>query len=252
MAKEQIRYGRCTNPECVSYGMSIPMSENGLCPDCGRPLEESDSDDLGIEGSTGMTSQQKQKIFVFVILLALVGIGVGIFFGVRAIRHKKVEMAEVERLEALAKARQDSIDSAKEAEAARLDSIAKAEAAVRLAEEQAAEAARLEAEAAAAAEAARLAEEEAAKAKKASATPSRAESGRLSYGKWSGSWKSGKPNGTGTMRYTEEHLIDSRDPQKRVAKAGDYIIGEFANGRLVQGVWYDSANNVKGSIIIGM
>ena len=246
MAKEQIRYGRCTNPECVSYGMSIPMSENGLCPDCGRPLEESDSDDLGIEGSTGMTSQQKQKIFVFVILLALVGIGVGIFFGVRAIRHKKVEMAEVERLEALAKARQDSIDSAAAAEAARLAAEQQA------AELAAAEAARLEAEAAAAAEAARLAEEEAAKAKKASATPSRAESGRLSYGKWSGSWKSGKPNGTGTMRYTEEHLIDSRDPQKRVAKAGDYIIGEYANGRLVQGVWYDSSNNVKGSIIIGM
>lgn len=246
MAKEQIRYGRCTNPECVSYGMSIPMSENGLCPDCGRPLEESDSDDLGIEGSTGMTSQQKQKIFVFVILLALVGIGVGIFFGVRAIRHKAVGKAEVERLEALAKARQDSIDSAAAAEAARLAAEQQA------AELAAAEAARLEAEAAAAAEAARLAEEEVAKAKKAPAFSSRAESGRLSYGKWSGSWKSGKPNGTGTMRYTEEHLIDSRDPQKRVAQAGDYIIGEFANGRLVQGVWYDSSNNVKGSIIIGM
>ena len=54
------------------------------------------------------------------------------------------------------------------------------------------------------------------------------------------------------MRYTKEYLIDSRDPQKRVAKAGDYIIGEYANGRLVQGVWYDSSNNVKGSIIIGM
>jgi hypothetical protein len=24
------------------------------------------------------------------------------------------------------------------------------------------------------------------------------------------------------------------------------------DGKLVQGVWYDSANNVKGSIIIGM
>ena len=94
---------------------------------------------------------------MFVILLALVGIGVGIFFGVRAIRHKAADMAEVERLEALAKARQDSIDSAKEAEAARLAAEQQA------AELAAAEAARLEAEAAAAAEAARLAEEEAAK-----------------------------------------------------------------------------------------
>ena len=54
------------------------------------------------------------------------------------------------------------------------------------------------------------------------------------------------------MRYTKSHLIDSRDPQHRTAEKGDYIIGEFVDGKLVQGVWYDSANNVKGSIIIGM
>ena len=137
-------------------------------------------------------------------------------------------------------------------EQARLDSIAKVKAdslaAVKLAEEQAAEAARLEAEAAAAAEAARLAEEQAKQEKKQPAT----KDGTIDYGKWSGAWKNGKPHGTGTMRYTKEHLIDSRDPQKRTAVKGDYIIGEFANGKLVQGVWYDSANNVKGSIIIGM
>lgn len=113
--------------------------------------------------------------------------------------------------------------------------------------EQTAEAARLEAEAAAAAESARQAEEQAKQAKKQSTA-----TGSIDYGKWSGAWKNGKPHGTGTMRYTKEHLIDSRDPQKRTAVKGDYIIGEFANGKLVQGVWYDSANNVKGSIIIGM
>lgn len=200
-----------------------------ICPYCGQIMDVDES------SSKAMDPMMRKRILVgLAALIVIAGIACGIIFGVKSIRNK----AEQRRIAAI--------------EQARLDSIAKAEAAVRLAEEQAAEAARLEAEAAAAAEAARLAEEEAAKAKKASATPSRAESGRLSYGKWSGSWKGGKPNGTGTMRYTEEHLIDSRDPQKRVAKAGDYIIGEFANGRLVQGVWYDSANNVKGSIIIGM
>lgn len=79
-----------------------------------------------------------------------------------------------------------------------------------------------------------------------------APTGSINYGKWSGSWKNGKPHGTGTMTYTKEHLVDKRDPQKRTASKGDYIIGEFANGKLVQGVWYDSNNNVKGSIIIGM
>jgi hypothetical protein len=76
--------------------------------------------------------------------------------------------------------------------------------------------------------------------------------GSINYGKWSGEWKNGKPHGSGTMIYTQQHLIDSRDPQNRTAEKGDYIIGDFNNGKLVQGVWYDSANNVKGSIIIGM
>ena len=246
----------CMNVKCnKGYGASITIEKEDpmyfkdgsyVCPHCGQVIEVDE------KPSRAMDPMMRKRILVgLAALIVIAGIICGIIFGVKSIRNK----AEQRRIAAI--------------EQARLDSIAKAEVAVRLAEEQAAEAARmaaeqqaaelaaaeaarLEAEAAAAAEAARLAEEEAAKAKKASATPSRAESGRLSYGKWSGSWKSGKPNGTGTMRYTEEHLIDTRDPQKRVAKAGDYIIGEFANGRLVQGVWYDSANNVKGSIIIGM
>lgn len=228
----------CTNVKCYDYGVPIKIEKEDpmyfkdgsyICPKCGQVIEVDE------KPSRAMDPMMRKRILVgLAALIVIAGIACGIIFGVKSIRNK----AEQRRIAAI--------------EQARLDSIAKAEAAVRLAEEQAAEAARLEAEAAAAAEAARLAEEEASKAKKASATPSRAESGRLSYGKWSGSWKGGKPNGTGTMCYTEEHLIDSRDPQKRVAKAGDYIIGEFANGRLVQGVWYDSANNVKGSIIIGM
>ena len=69
---------------------------------------------------------------------------------------------------------------------------------------------------------------------------------------WSGELKNGKAHGTGTYTYKVETLIDKRDPQKRVAKAGDYIIGEYNNGKLVQGRWYDKNNNIKGSIIIGM
>lgn len=68
---------------------------------------------------------------------------------------------------------------------------------------------------------------------------------------WTGAWKNGKAHGTGTYTYKVETLIDSRDPQKRVAQVGDYIIGEYYDGRLVQGRWYDKNNNIKGSIIIG-
>lgn len=186
-----------------------------VCPHCGQVIEVDE------KPSRAMDPMMRKRILVgLVALIVIAGIACGIIFGVKSIRNK----AEQRRIAAI--------------EQARLDSIAKAEAdalaAVRLAEEQAAEAAR-------------LAEEQAKQNKKPVASAK-----SLDYGKWSGAWKNGKPNGTGTMRYTKEYLIDSRDPQKRVAKAGDYIIGEYANGRLVQGVWYDSSNNVKGSIIIGM
>lgn len=74
----------------------------------------------------------------------------------------------------------------------------------------------------------------------------------LGYAKFTGAVSGGKPNGQGTMRFTSSHVIDSRDPKGRVADAGDYVIGEWVNGKLVQGRWYGSDNNVKGSIIIGI
>lgn len=74
----------------------------------------------------------------------------------------------------------------------------------------------------------------------------------LGYATWKGALKNGLPNDeNGTMTYKENHRIDSRDPQARVAEPGDYIIGEYADGKLVQGIWYDKNNTVKGSIIIG-
>ena len=36
-----------------------------------------------------------------------------------------------------------------------------------------------------------------------------------------------------------------------MAEVGDYIIGEWDNGHLIQGKWYDAKGNAKGSIVIG-
>lgn len=227
--------GGCTSATTKKVFIFNDDEPHIQCPDCQEEtLKEIKEEEH--QGDKHHVSNKKTRnlvILISIVLLIIAGIACGIIFGVKSSRNK----AEQRRLAAI--------------EQARLDSIAKVEAdslaAVKLAEEQAAEAARLEAEAAAAAEAARLAEEQAKNEKKQAVA-----TGSIDYGKWSGAWKNGKPNGTGTMRYTKEHLIDSRDPQKRTAVKGDYIIGEFANGKLVQGVWYDSANNVKGSIIIGM
>lgn len=85
-------------------------------------------------------------------------------------------------------------------------------------------------------------------------TASKANSGTLhmGYADYSGATKNGKAHGQGRMTFTSSHVIDSRDTKGRVADAGDYVIGEWNEGKLIQGRWYGSDGNVKGSIIIGM
>ena len=74
----------------------------------------------------------------------------------------------------------------------------------------------------------------------------------LAYGSYKGSVRNGKPHGVnGRLVFKTPHQIDSRDPKGRVAEPGDYVIGEFYEGHLVQGIWYDANNQVKGSLIIG-
>lgn len=70
----------------------------------------------------------------------------------------------------------------------------------------------------------------------------------LGYATFRGSW----PNDVnGRMVFKTSHVIDSKDPKGRVAEAGDYVIGEWSDGHLVQGIWYGADNQVKGSVIIG-
>jgi Bacterial surface proteins containing Ig-like domains len=75
--------------------------------------------------------------------------------------------------------------------------------------------------------------------------------GKVKGATFSGTVRNGRPHGQGTLTFTSARLIDRHDERGRRAEAGDYIIGEWDNGHLIQGRWYDSANNVKGSIIVG-
>ncbi len=70
-------------------------------------------------------------------------------------------------------------------------------------------------------------------------------------GSYTGELKGGKPHGMGTIKYSSSTLIDSRDAKQRRAEAGQYITGEFYNGRLVQGKLYDSSDNQLENIILG-
>lgn len=74
----------------------------------------------------------------------------------------------------------------------------------------------------------------------------------LGYATFKGTLKNGVPDDVnGRLIFSTSHVIDSRDPKGRVAEAGDYVIGEFSEGHLVQGIWYGADNQVKGSVIIG-
>ncbi len=70
----------------------------------------------------------------------------------------------------------------------------------------------------------------------------------LGYASFVGTWPS---DVNGRLVFKTDHQIDSRDPKARMAEAGDYVIGEFTEGHLVQGIWYGADGVVKGSIIIG-
>ena len=190
------------------------MRKDFVCEECGKELRE----------ARPPKRKPKWPIFVGIGAVAVVIIVLCVVLIPGGDRSEVVEPTPVENTDSIAaeaeKARLDSIRAA-EAEQARLDSI-----------------------------------ENAKGGNDGTKRPEKPEGtkdpkGSLDYGTWSGAWKNGQPNGTGTMTYTKERLIDSRDPKKRVAQPGDYIIGEYSNGRLVQGKWYDASNNVKGSIIIG-
>lgn len=222
---ERFKYGICLNEDCSKCKskevQQVSMRKEFVCSECGQELRE-------CAPPKKLNPMPIIYTSIAIILIALVVVGIML------VSKSKKQKAEAARIAAIEQARQDSIAAAEAALYAEEQARLAAEEAARLAAEE---------------EATRIAAEEESKKHNTQTPPS---TGSIDYGKWSGTWKSGKPHGTGTMRYTKDHLIDSRDPQKRVAKAGDYIIGEFANGKLVQGTWYDAANNVKGSVIIGM
>ncbi len=70
----------------------------------------------------------------------------------------------------------------------------------------------------------------------------------LGYATYKGKWPD---DVNGRMEFKTSHVIDSRDPKGRVAQPGDYVVGEWSEGHLVQGVWYGADNKAKGSILIG-
>jgi len=70
-------------------------------------------------------------------------------------------------------------------------------------------------------------------------------------GSYIGQVKNGKPHGQGTLTYNSRTRISTRDMKERYAEAGQYIIGEFYEGELVQGKLFDKDNEPVESVILG-
>lgn len=217
------RYGICLNDNCEKCKskevQEIPARKDFVCqnPECGKPLRECPPPKKG--------GNIKLVAIIAGVIVILAIIGCIIAFSGSGSEMPKQDQDSI----AVVPVDSDSIKAAQmAAENQRLkDSLAAVEAA--------------------------NAEKKQETEKKADPAPSPkpAPTGgtkNLGYATFKGSW----PNDVnGRMIFKESHVIDSKDPKKRMAEAGDYVIGEWADGHLVQGIWYGADNQVKGSVIIG-
>lgn len=226
---ERFKYGICLNDECPlckeKKVQQIPMRKDLVCsnPECGKPLRECPPPPPPINW---------KKIVAIVAGVIIIGGGVA-FFALSG-GEKSEPVPPQPDPKPIAVVDSDSIRRAQvEAENQRLkDSLAA-----------------IEAEKAKEQEAKEKETKEKEKTTPTSVPPKPASKSKdLGYATFNGTW----PNDVnGRMIFKTSHIIDSKDPKGRVAEAGDYVIGEFADGHLVQGIWYGADNQVKGSVIIG-
>ena len=217
------RYGICLNDNCEKCKskevQEIPARKDFVCqnPECGKPLRECPPPKKG--GNTKLIG----IIAGVVVLLAIIG-GIIAFSGDSEDKPAPASVPEVTENTDSIKAAQEAAEQQRIKDS--LDAVAAAEAAKKQEAEKKTEPA------------------------PAAQKPAKSASGskNLGYATFKGSW----PNDVnGRMVFTSSHVIDSKDPKGRVAEPGDYVIGEWADGHLVQGIWYGSDNQVKGSVIIG-
>lgn len=74
----------------------------------------------------------------------------------------------------------------------------------------------------------------------------------LPYGTYTGGLKNGKPHGIGTLKFTQEHIINSHDSQQRKAQSGESVQGQFVNGEITIGKHFDAKGNLIQALNFGV
>ncbi len=237
MATKHInRYGRCLNENCEvcksNAILEIPPRKEFVCPECGKTLKEC------------AAPRQKSKLPIFIIAGIVVAIGVVV--GIVMMTGNNKNDGGNKDPNPTGGVTVDSVKPDAEKEPFSDSLSAKKDEPELNAQENEPKEGKEEKQPTPEAEVKT-------KASSSSPSPSISQSSgvhSLGYATWKGKLKNGKPHGTGTMTYTTSRLIEERDPKKRMASPGEYIIGEWENGHLVQGRWYKSDNN-KEQINIG-
>ena len=224
----------CRNEDCTMFNQPQEVEKSEMvCPECGDPVIPFD----GGKKPNWFKENGKLVGLIAAALIVLVGGGFGIF--------KACSSGD------------NTNQTPKEIDTVQVDSAAKDTANVDSASESINNAQRekdsLQRVADSLASQVEKAKQENNTVKQPKQQPTASNKKDLGYAVFVGKFKNGKPNDVnGRLTFKSSHTIDSRDPKGRIAEPGDYVIGEFVDGRLVQGIWYDSKNVVKGSIIIGM
>ena len=239
----RFRYGICLNDNCEKCKskeiQEIPSRKDFVCqnPECGKPLRECPPPKKG--GNVKILG----ILAALVLVIAVVG-GIMLFGG----QDESSAKAET-TVEEIPDAEESSNEVADEVpqDTILLEGASAVEEIDTLASEKTLEVA----------ESATIPSVEQPVAKQHPSTPSVISTSSsatkdLGYAVFRGKMKNGQPDDVnGRMEFKQRYQIDSRDPKKRIAEAGDYVIGEYSEGHLVQGIWYGADNQVKGSIIIG-
>lgn len=223
----KVRYGKCLGDNCINRKngeiIEIPARKEFVCPECGKPLRECPP------------PKKKNKSLFFIIggiVIALIVAAI-ILFAPGTDEKRIVEDQEYAISGADSIGAEQTHEEIKDEPVEEIRPISKEDSIETTSSSQNPE------------------NQEAVK-KQIPTKVSSASAGthQLSYGNWTGGWRNGQPHGTGTLTYTVSHLIDSRDSKGRVAQPGEYIVGEWDNGHLVQGRWFKN-DGTKEAVIIG-
>lgn len=240
-----IKKGRCSNYDGCSKAdkdeiIEVDEFDDFVCPECGHPLEPLKSE-----------KKKSSNKMLFIIGGSVVTLGIigAIVFALIGSKSEEISM----ELMTSGTAPVDSVDVKKEKVANRNDTLViKIEGQENLPQKEDTVVELSEVVPEEVVESPAVDPTPTAKATPAPTTHKATQSAshKLSYGTWTGGMRNGKPHGTGTLTYSTSQTIDSRDPKGRVAQPGEYIVGEWDNGHLVQGRWFKKDGS-KEAVIIG-